>query len=80
MIFDPDGSGTYADAFTPLTTPTYEWQHTMGDIVNALISVGLKIEFLHEFPYSVFQQLPPMEQHEDGWWRLKEGANPRFPT
>ena len=75
MRFDPDGSGSYADPSTPTTTTTFEWQHTMADIVNALISVGLRIELLHEFPYSVFRQLPAMERGEDGWWRLKEGRD-----
>ena len=73
--YEPDGSGSYAGPDTPLTTTTYEWQHTMGDIVNSLISAGLRIEFLHEFPYSVLQQLPAMERGEDGWWRLNEGDN-----
>jgi hypothetical protein len=30
--------------------PTNVWQHSMGDIVNALIGAGLAIEWLHEFP------------------------------
>jgi SAM-dependent methyltransferase len=29
--------------------PNYWWNHTMSDIINALIQAGLTIEYLHEF-------------------------------
>ena len=38
--------------------------------MSALIDAGLSIEFLHEFPYSVYRQLPFMEEGSDGLWRL----------
>ena len=55
-----------------ISTPVYEWQHSMSEIVNALIGAGLKIEFIHEFPYSFFRPLPIMSQDAKGWWRLDE--------
>ncbi len=70
LIFYSDGSGSYADSEATITTPSYEWQHSMADIINALISVGLRIEFLHEFPYSVYKEFPFMERSADGFWRL----------
>jgi hypothetical protein len=36
-----------------------------------LISAGLKIKFLHEFPYTCEEHYPFMEKGKDGWWRLK---------
>ena len=56
------GSGT-------ITSPVYEWQHSISEIINGLIGAGLKIEYMHEFPFSFFQVLPQMELR-DGWWRL----------
>ena len=70
--WEPDGS--YADRKAKVTHPSYEWTHTMSDIINAIISCGLKIEFIHEFPYSVVSTFPFMEKGEDGWWRLKGKA------
>jgi hypothetical protein len=32
-----------------VTLPDYEWHHTLGDVVSALASAGLRIDFLHEF-------------------------------
>ncbi|MCH8206173.1 MAG: class I SAM-dependent methyltransferase [Chloroflexi bacterium] len=55
-----------------LKTPTYEWVHPISDILNSLISAGLRIEFLHEFPFTPWQAYPMMERGEDGWWRLPD--------
>ena len=71
----PDGQGSYADPGTPCTSPNYQWQHSMADVVNALISAGLRIDFLHEFPYAPWSMLTQMKQGDDGWWRLPEGQD-----
>jgi SAM-dependent methyltransferase len=51
---------------------TYEWQHGLGDIINSLISAGLRIDFLHEFPCACYKMFPFLEQDENEWWRSKE--------
>ena len=53
-----------------IESPVYEWQHSLGEIVTALIAAGLRIEFLHEFPISGYRAYPVMEQGDDGWWRF----------
>lgn len=64
-------AGSYAEPEAEATNRvTYEWTHTLGGIVNALISTGLEIQFLHEFPHACYEMLPFMEQDADGWWRL----------
>ena len=70
-FLDEGERNTYAGT-SPITTPVYEWQHSMSEIVNALIGVGLKLEFIHEFPFSFFQAQPLMRQSADGWWRLEK--------
>lgn len=63
--------GSYADRSAVIKNKTsYEWQHSLSDIVNALARSGLRVEFLHEFPFSMFQRLPSMVKGEDGWWRV----------
>jgi SAM-dependent methyltransferase len=63
--------GSYADRTAVLKNKTsHEWQHPLSDIVNSLVRAGLRIEFLHEFPFSMFQRLPSMVKGEDGWWRV----------
>jgi SAM-dependent methyltransferase len=74
-----DAETSYAEPEAKHTEPitNYQWSHSLGEILNALINAGLKIQFLHEFPMNVFRQLPMMEER-DGWWRLPEGM-PELP-
>jgi SAM-dependent methyltransferase len=67
--YEPDGS--YADRTAKVINPSYEWTHSLGDIINALISAGLRIEFVHEFPYANYDIFPFLEQDKNKKWRLK---------
>jgi len=67
-----EAEGSYASAAECAHKVTYEWSHSLGDIVNVLISAGLRIEFLHEFPYACYQMFPFLVEGEEGWWRLPE--------
>jgi len=67
---------TYTDGNARLkNTVSYEWMHSLGEIVNALIEAGLEIHFLHEFPFAFFKLLPWMSKGSDGWWRLPNEDN-----
>ena len=61
----------YADPDAKVAHSSNEWQHSLSDILNALISAGLTIEFLHEFPQCVYKAYPFMEQDKAGWWQVK---------
>ena len=63
------GAPSYAgDA--PIESPVYEWSHGLGEIVTALISAGLRIEFLHEFAFCGYRAHRTMRRGADGWWRF----------
>lgn len=66
--WEPDGS--YADRSATVTQPAHEWSHPIADIVNALLAAGLRLEFLHEFPYCSYPHFPFMRRGADGWWWL----------
>ncbi|HNT53583.1 MAG TPA: class I SAM-dependent methyltransferase [Anaerolineaceae bacterium] len=71
--------GSYADRAAEINqTISYEWQHTLGDIVTALIEAGLTIEFLHEHDHTVYEMFPFVRREADGRWRLPPGM-PRVP-
>ena len=76
-MFSGGNQPTYADAQN-IESPHYEWQHSLGEIVTALVGAGLNIEFLHEFPFSSYQAYPIMRRDDDGWWRFPE-RNDSFP-
>jgi SAM-dependent methyltransferase len=68
-----DGKSTWADPTAKIDCPKiYKWHHSLSAILNSLISAGLKVEFLHEFPFSGWPCFPNMIQGEDRFWRLKE--------
>ncbi|MCC7353168.1 MAG: class I SAM-dependent methyltransferase [Anaerolineae bacterium] len=68
-----DGEGSYAGP-GPYRV-WYEWRHTLGEIITALASAGLKIEYVHEYPYVAWQALPMMVEGEDHYWRLPGQEN-----
>lgn len=70
-LYLPGDGPSYAGSET-IASPNYEWQHSLGEIVTALVGSGLRIEFLHEFPFCHYQALPNMVQGDDGWWRFPE--------
>jgi SAM-dependent methyltransferase len=72
---DPAGTrwepgSDYADPTARYTVPEHTWQHTMADIVNALVSAGLRIDFLHEFPYCAWKIVAFAEPVDAGYWGL----------
>ena len=66
-----EGSGSYAEPTAKFSHVSYELLHSLSDVVNALIEAGLRIEFLHEFPFSTSGDLPFLEQRGDGLWYHK---------
>jgi len=67
-----DDDKTYADTNISVQNKvTYEWFHTISEIVNSLLNVKLQVDFLHEFPFGFFQIHPDMKQREDGYWEFQ---------
>ncbi len=68
--------GSYADKGAVLRNRvTFEWQHTLGDIVTSLTDAGLRIEFLHEFPFCTWEILPFTVRGADGYYRIREAGD-----
>ena len=68
-----DGQTDYAEPAARLSnTVSYEWNHGLGEIISALITAGLTIEFVHELDWTVSPPLPFMVETEPGVYRLPE--------
>ena len=69
-----DSDTTYVDTYRRLTaTRTYEWNHSLGEIVTALISAGLRIDLLEEHDSVPWEALPgQMLRRPDGEFALSE--------
>ncbi len=61
--------GSYSDRQAHVTQSVqYAWPHSMGEIVTVVAEAGLRIDFLHEFPFVFYQMLPFLEQRDGAWW------------
>lgn len=49
-----------------------EWHHSLSEVLNSLITNGLKIEFLNEFPYQVYNCFPNLTENQEGNWVSKK--------
>ena len=69
-----EARGSYAapgDEQTPLRE-WYIWNHSLGEILGVLLGAGLRIEFLHEFPFAMRAKFPGMQRSDDGTWHFSK--------
>jgi SAM-dependent methyltransferase len=73
------GYGDYAVPDAKIETPSYEWTHTLGKIVTALASAGLRVAFLHEHPFADWQLGRGMARGPDGYYRYVDPSAAALP-
>jgi len=76
LEFPPDVD--YADHSKFVPHVSHEWLHKFSDIVNALQAAGLRIDFIHEFPYCGWQLFPFSRQEADGNWYIPGNPFPQL--
>jgi SAM-dependent methyltransferase len=69
-----DEGGTYVETdATFVHNLTHEWNHGLGEIVGALLEVGMELAMLDEHDSVPWEALPgQMERLDGGEWRLAE--------
>lgn len=67
--------GTYADREAGIRTQTISWNHSMGEVLNALIGKGLMLQDVQEYNYSPYNCLAGMEQVGDRKFQLQKMGN-----
>lgn len=69
-----DSPHSYTGTDHELTsTRSVQWQHGVGDVVTALARAGLRVEFLHERPSTLFARFPVLEG-DGGEYRYPAGV------
>jgi len=58
--------GSYAVPDSKSSHPAYAWSHTISDVINALLATGMKLEFIHEFPFSTIKCFPFVKEATPG--------------
>jgi len=67
----PDGkavTGTYADPSSEITFTRYTWQHSISEVITAILGSELIIRDFQEYPYSSYPLFPELEMQKDGVW------------
>jgi SAM-dependent methyltransferase len=69
---------TYTDGPALSHPRQVEFQHGLGEIVTSLAEAGLRIEFVYEHDFELFQRFESLQRQEDGRYRWPAGQ-PRVP-
>jgi len=73
-----ENEGTYTDRNADIKGKEYSWNHSISEVLNALINAGLKIEMFNEHMYSPYPCFRNTVESEKGKWHIKgmEGKIP----
>jgi SAM-dependent methyltransferase len=73
-----ENQGTYTDRNADIKGKEYSWNHSISEVLNALIYAGLKIQFFNEHMFSPYPCFRNMVETEPGKWHIKgmEGKIP----
>jgi SAM-dependent methyltransferase len=67
------GEGALTEA-----TVSYEWAHGLDEVIDAVLSAGLRLTAFTEHDVSCWRRWPQLVHTGNGWWSRPEGA-PRIP-
>ncbi len=77
-IIESEMTGTYADRYANLKYKEYGWNHSLSEVLNALLRHGLQLEFFNEYPYSPFDCFDKTVRGADGNYRIS-GLEDKIP-
>jgi SAM-dependent methyltransferase len=71
---DVEDEGTYTENCDGTKSKVVTWAHSLSEVINALISSGLSIEFFNEYPFSPYNCIEGLEHVSDqGYQMLHKG-------
>ncbi|HUR66339.1 MAG TPA: class I SAM-dependent methyltransferase [Chitinophagaceae bacterium] len=73
-----ESAGTYTDRNADIKGKEYSWNHSLSEVINALVKAGLKIELFNEHMYSPYPCFRNTIQFEKGKWHIK-GLEEKIP-
>lgn len=73
-----ENEGTYTDRDANIKGKEYGWNHSISEVLNALLKQGLQLRQFNEFMYSPYPCFRNMTEAEKGKWHIKgmEGKIP----
>jgi SAM-dependent methyltransferase len=77
--FRPDDAVAYSGTDEGGDFTVYGWPYALGDVVSSIAAAGLRIDFLHEFPFSESPHVAYLVESSDGTWRMPSDASGELP-
>lgn len=73
-----ENQGTYTDRGASISGKEYSWNHSISEVLNALLGAGLKLEMFNEHMYSPYPCFRNMNETAAGKWEISgmEGKLP----
>lgn len=77
-IIVTENQGTYTNREADIKGKEYSWNHSISEVINELITAGLRVSFLNEYMYSPYPCFRNVVEFEKGKWHIKglEGKIP----
>jgi SAM-dependent methyltransferase len=77
-VIEETEAGTYADESAPIELSSLSWNHDLGEVLQGLLSRGLKLEIFREFDYSPYNCFKNMTEFAPKKYYIKglEGKIP----
>ncbi len=77
-VIETESQGTYTDKYADIQAKEYGWNHSISEVLNALIAHGMQIEFFNEHMYSPYPCFNNTVQNKEGNWWIK-GLEDKIP-
>lgn len=77
-LIEVESQATYADRYSNIQAKEYGWNHSLSEVVSALIKHGLRIELFNEYSYSPYDCFNNTVKGSDGNYRIK-GMEDKIP-
>ena len=77
-VIETELQGTYTDRKADIKGKEYSWNHSISEVLNALIQQGLQIVQFNEFMYSHYPCFNNVVQNQEGNWWIK-GLEDKIP-
>lgn len=71
VVIEEEMQGTYTDREASIHYKEYSWNHSLSEVINALINNELEIESFDEYPYSYYNCFKNLVRGRDGYYRVK---------
>ena len=76
IAYEPDATGSYATPDNPINETTYEWAHSIGEVVTAISEAGLSVVRLSEFPFTTQGDfMGCLHEYEQGLWAYPDSEH-----